>query len=100
MTQETTYLDRNEYNYGPAPEVAEVLKNFDPNKLCFYTRIYDRREKKYFFRLSFLFVSNSGKTNHSGLWRRRYFKTSGSLFFSRERKTKNIVDSQIFVVVL
>lgn len=48
MTQETTYLDRNEYNYGPAPEVAEVLKNFDPNKLCFYTRIYDEGKKVFF----------------------------------------------------
>ena len=48
MTQETTYLDRNEYNYGPAPEVAEVLKNFDPNKLCFYTRIYDEGKKSIF----------------------------------------------------
>ena len=45
MTQKITYLDRNEYNYGPAPEVAEVLKNFDPDKLCFYTRIYDEGKK-------------------------------------------------------
>lgn len=41
----TVYLDRNEYNYGPAPEVEKVLKNFDANKLCFYTRIYDEGKK-------------------------------------------------------
>ncbi len=45
MENKITYLDRNEYNYGPAPEIGEVLKNFDPNKLCFYTRIYDEGKK-------------------------------------------------------
>lgn len=45
MDKKITYLDRNEYNYGPAPEVGEVLKNFDPDKLCFYTRIYDEGKK-------------------------------------------------------
>ena len=35
------YLDRNEFNFSPSPEVAEALTNFDVNKLCFYTRIYD-----------------------------------------------------------
>lgn len=45
MEKELAYLDRNEYNYGPAPEIGEVLKNFDPNKLCFYTRIYDEGKK-------------------------------------------------------
>lgn len=45
MEKKITYLDRNEYNYGPCPEVGEVLKNFDPNKLCFYTRIYDEGKK-------------------------------------------------------
>lgn len=45
MEKEITYLDRNEYNYGPAPEIGEVLKSFDPNKLCFYTRIYDEGKK-------------------------------------------------------
>lgn len=32
------YLDRNEFNYAPSQEVVEALKNFDINKLCFYTR--------------------------------------------------------------
>ena len=45
MEKRVAYLDRNEYNYGPAPEIGEVLKNFDPNKLCFYTRIYDEGKK-------------------------------------------------------
>ena len=48
MKKEITYLDRNEYNYGPAPEIGEVLKNFDPNKLCFYTRIYDEGKKAFY----------------------------------------------------
>lgn len=45
MTRLTTFLDRNEYNYGPAPEIGKILKNFDPNLLCFYTRIYDEGKK-------------------------------------------------------
>ena len=39
------YLDRNEFNYAPSQEVVEALKNFDINKLCFYTRIYDEGKK-------------------------------------------------------
>jgi Histidinol-phosphate/aromatic aminotransferase and cobyric acid decarboxylase len=45
MAALTTFLDRNEYNYGPAPEIGAILKNFDPNLLCFYTRIYDEGKK-------------------------------------------------------
>ena len=45
MERKVTFLDRNEYNYAPAPEVGEVLKNFDPGKLCFYTRIYDEGKR-------------------------------------------------------
>ena len=33
IEKQTVYLDRNEYNYGPAPEVEKVLRNFDPDKL-------------------------------------------------------------------
>lgn len=29
MEKKITYLDRNEYNYGPCPAVGEVTKNFD-----------------------------------------------------------------------
>ena len=36
MGKKIAYLDRNEYNYGPAPEIEKVLRNFDPDKLCFY----------------------------------------------------------------
>lgn len=39
------YLDRNEFNYAPSQEVVDALKNFDINKLCFYTRIYDEGKK-------------------------------------------------------
>ena len=39
------FLDRNEFNYAPSEEVVEALKNFDINKLCFYTRIYDEGKK-------------------------------------------------------
>ena len=45
IEKQTVYLDRNEYNYGPAPEIEKVLRNFDPDKLCFYTRIYDEGKK-------------------------------------------------------
>lgn len=46
------YLDRNEFNYAPSQEVVEALKNFDINKLCFYTRIYDEGKKEHSVRLS------------------------------------------------
>lgn len=36
------YLDRNEYSYPIAPEVAETLKNFDPQELCTYTRWFQQ----------------------------------------------------------
>jgi len=42
------YLDRNEFNYAPSREVVEALKDFDINKLCFYTRIYDEGKKSIF----------------------------------------------------
>lgn len=42
------FLDRNEFNYMPSPQVIEAIKNFDPMKLCFYTRIYDEGKKSIF----------------------------------------------------
>ena len=45
MGKKIAYLDRNEYNYGPAPEIEKVLRNLDPDKICFYTRIYDQGKK-------------------------------------------------------
>ena len=39
------YLDRNEFNFQPSAKVTETIKNFDPQLLCFYTRIYDQGKK-------------------------------------------------------
>lgn len=39
------YLDRNEFNFQPSPKVIEAVKNFNPEQLCFYTRIYDEGKK-------------------------------------------------------
>ena len=43
--KDLNFLDRNEFNYSPSKEVVEALKNFDINKPCFYTRIYDEGKK-------------------------------------------------------
>lgn len=48
MEKKITFLDRNEYHYGPCPAVEETLRKFDPNNLCFYTRIYDEGKKSIF----------------------------------------------------
>lgn len=45
---ETIFLDRNEFNFEPSPEVIRAIKNFDTRKLCFYTRIYDEGKKSIF----------------------------------------------------
>lgn len=34
------YLDRNEYSYEISPDVAQVLKDFNPQDLCTYTRCF------------------------------------------------------------
>lgn len=34
------YLDRNEYSFDISPVVAQVLKDFDPQELCTYTRCF------------------------------------------------------------
>ena len=39
------FLDRNEFNFEPSPQVIEAVRNFDPKELCFYTRIYDQGKK-------------------------------------------------------
>ena len=39
------FLDRNEFNFDPSEDVIKALKNFPPEKLCFYTRIYDEGKK-------------------------------------------------------
>ena len=48
MSQKINYLDRNEFNFAPAPEVEEAIKNFDVEKLCFYTRIFGEGKKSIF----------------------------------------------------
>lgn len=48
MEQKQIFLDRNEFNYPLSEGVKEALKNFDVNKLCFYTRIYDEGKKSIF----------------------------------------------------
>ena len=39
------YLDRNEFNFKPSQKVIDAIRNFDPETLCFYTRIYDEGKK-------------------------------------------------------
>ncbi len=39
------YLDRNEFNFKPSQKVIDAIKSFDPETLCFYTRIYDQGKK-------------------------------------------------------
>lgn len=51
MEKNLNFLDRNEFNYSPSKEVVEALKNFDINKLCFYTRIYDEGKKSILYYL-------------------------------------------------
>ena len=41
MDHPMNYLDRNEYNFEPSPEVIQAYKDFNPNELGVYTRIYD-----------------------------------------------------------
>nr|MBP7472118.1 histidinol-phosphate aminotransferase family protein [Prevotella sp.] len=48
MQNKLNYLDRNEFNFEPSEEVKEAIKNFDINKLSFYTRIYDEGKKSIF----------------------------------------------------
>lgn len=45
MVQKINYLDRNEFNFAPSPEVIKTLREFDIENLCFYTRIYDEGKK-------------------------------------------------------
>lgn len=39
-TNDLIYLDRNEYSYEISPDVAKVLKDFNPQELCTYTRCF------------------------------------------------------------
>lgn len=42
------YLDRNEFNFPPAPGVVQALNEFQADTFCFYTRIYDEGKKSIF----------------------------------------------------
>ncbi|MDR0835318.1 MAG: histidinol-phosphate aminotransferase family protein [Tannerella sp.] len=48
MNQKINYLDRNEFNFEPAPEVENAIKDFDVRNLCFYTRIFGEGKKSIF----------------------------------------------------
>ena len=48
MDTKTNFLDRNEFNFDPAPEAIEAIKSFDVKKLCFYTRIFNQGKKSIF----------------------------------------------------
>lgn len=39
------YLDRNEFNFAPSEQVVKAIREFTPETLCFYTRIYDEGKK-------------------------------------------------------
>lgn len=39
------YLDRNEFNFQPSEKVIRAIKDFQPETLCFYTRIFDQGKK-------------------------------------------------------
>ena len=39
------YLDRNEFNFKPSEKVVNAIRQFNPETLCFYTRIYDEGKK-------------------------------------------------------
>ncbi|MDR0395527.1 MAG: aminotransferase class I/II-fold pyridoxal phosphate-dependent enzyme [Tannerella sp.] len=48
MNGNMNYLDRNEFNFEPAPEVKEAIKNFEVKKFCFYTRTFGEGKKSVF----------------------------------------------------
>ncbi len=39
------FLDRNEFNFKPSQKVVDAINSFNPETLCFYTRIYDEGKK-------------------------------------------------------
>ena len=45
MQNEFNFLDRNEFNFEPSPQVVDAIRHFNPKDLCFYTRIYDQGKK-------------------------------------------------------
>lgn len=82
--KDLNFLDRNEFNYSPSKEVVEALKNFDINKLCFYTRIYDEGKKS----ILSVFLSELYDIDETQvlLGRRGYSETGRTLFPHRRRR--------------
>lgn len=84
--KDLNFLDRNEFNYSPSKEVVEALKNFDINKLCFYTRIYDEGKKS----ILSVFLSELYDIDETqvllGYRRRGYSETGRTLFPHRRRR--------------
>lgn len=84
--KDLNFLDRNEFNYSPSKEVVEALKNFDINKLCFYTRIYDEGKKS----ILSVFLSELYDIDETQvLWvRRRGYSETGRTLFPHRRRRK------------
>lgn len=86
--KDLNFLDRNEFNYSPSKEVVEALKNFDINKLCFYTRIYDEGKKS----ILSVFLSELYDIDETqvllGYVRRRGYSETGRTLFPHRRRRK------------
>lgn len=83
--KDLNFLDRNEFNYSPSKEVVEALKNFDINKLCFYTRIYDEGKKS----ILSVFLSELYDIDETQVllgYGRGYSETGRTLFPHRRRR--------------
>ena len=87
MEKKLNFLDRNEFNYSPSKEVVEALKNFDINKLCFYTRIYDEGKKS----ILSVFLSELYDIDEDASFirvRRRGYSETGRTLFPHRRRRK------------
>lgn len=83
--KDLNFLDRNEFNYSPSKEVVEALKNFDINKLCFYTRIYDEGKKS----ILSVFLSELYDIDETQVRvRRRGYSETGRTLFPHRRRRK------------
>lgn len=85
--KDLNFLDRNEFNYSPSKEVVEALKNFDINKLCFYTRIYDEGKKS----ILSVFLSELYDIDETQVLirvRRRGYSETGRTLFPHRRRRK------------
>lgn len=85
--KDLNFLDRNEFNYSPSKEVVEALKNFDINKLCFYTRIYDEGKKS----ILSVFLSELYDIDETASFirvRRRGYSETGRTLFPHRRRRK------------